>query len=186
MYTVIAALTVRPSGPGDRPALDALVGRCSPATLYRRFHGAGERPARWILAQLAAPATGRRTFVAVSPGGDVHGTATLAAAGPGVADVAFLVEDAWQRRGVGRSLFAAMAAEAHRQGLAAVTATVHADNERALRFLRAVAPGGRFRFAGGAEVEAAIPLAAGGHASGTTADTTATDTTRSMTREEAA
>jgi hypothetical protein len=38
-----------------------------------------------------------------------------------------------------------------------VLATVQADNDRAIRFLRGVAPGARSRFVGGAEVEVTIP-----------------------------
>jgi ribosomal protein S18 acetylase RimI-like enzyme len=75
--------------------------------------------------------------------------------------VAFLVEDAWFRRGVGRALFVAVAAEGRRRGLDTVGATVQADNEPALRFLRSLAPGARLRYAGIAEVEATIPIPAG-------------------------
>jgi ribosomal protein S18 acetylase RimI-like enzyme len=160
MTTVHPAVSVRPSGAGDLAGLDALVDRCSPATIHRRFHGAADRPARRLLARFAVPAAGHRSFVAVSPAGEVRGTATLAGDGHGGADVAFLVEDAWFRRGVGRALFVAVAAEARRQGLDAVGATVQADNEPALRFLRSLAHGARLRYAGGAEVEATIPVPA--------------------------
>jgi ribosomal protein S18 acetylase RimI-like enzyme len=161
MTTVHPAVSVRPSGAADLAGLDALVDRCSPATIYRRFHGAAGRPARRLLARFAVPAGGHRSFVAVSPAGEVRGTATLADDGHGGADVAFLVEDAWFRRGVGRALFVAVAAEARRRGLDTVGATVQADNEPALRFLRSLAPGARLRYAGIAEVEATIPIPAG-------------------------
>ena len=153
-------LTVRPAGPDDRERLDAFVDRCSPATLYRRFHGAGERPARREMARVAAPSATYRSWVATSPGGDIHGVATLAWGGDGVVEAAFMVEDAWTRHGVGRALFAALARESRRARLGTVRAIVQADNERAVRFLLAVAPGARSRYAGDAEIEVTLPVTA--------------------------
>jgi GNAT superfamily N-acetyltransferase len=93
-------------------------------------------------------------------GGEIHGVGTMAWGRPGApsAEVAFLVEDAWFRRGVGRSLYAAMAAEARRAGVT-VTASLQADNERAIRFLVGVAPGARPRYAGDGLVEVTFPAA---------------------------
>lgn len=39
-----------------------------------------------------------------------------------------------------------------------VVVAVHADNQRARRFLRAVAPGARTTFSGGGELEMSIPV----------------------------
>jgi hypothetical protein len=72
--------------------------------------------------------------------------------------VAVLVEDAWRRRGVGRALIAAVAAEARRTGVATVIATVQADNSRAVDFARAVVPGVRPRYLGGNDLELAVPV----------------------------
>ena len=152
------ALTVRPASPQDAEALEALIERCSPATIYRRFHGAGDRPARRELARIAAPTATHRSVVAVSAGGEVHGTATLAWGRDGTVEAAFLVEDAWFRRGVGRVLYQGLAAEARRAGVTTVSATVQADNERAIRFLLAVAAGASSRYAGGGEVGVTIPV----------------------------
>ena len=154
------ALTVRPARGDDLGALHALVERCSPDTLYRRFHGAGPAPARRELGRIAAPHDAHRSVVAVAPSGEVRGTATLAWGRDGTVEAAFLVEDAWFRRGVGRALYAALAAEARRARVRTVTATVQADNERAVRFLLAVAPGARSRFVGGAELAVTIPVPA--------------------------
>jgi GNAT superfamily N-acetyltransferase len=152
-------LTVRPSGPADRERLDAFVDRCSPATLYRRFHGPGERQARQEMARVAAPRADHRSWVALSPGGDVRGVATLASGRDGTVEAAFMVEDAWARRGVGRVLWAALAEDACRARLATIQASVQADNERAVRFLLAVAPGARSRYAGDAQIDMTLPVA---------------------------
>jgi hypothetical protein len=53
-----------------------------------------------------------------------------------------------------------LAAEARRLGVDVLTATVQADNERAVRFIRGVAPDATVRFAGGAELDVRIPVRA--------------------------
>src|SRR5262245_20292250 len=152
-------MTIRPSAPGDGPALHALVDRCSAGTLVRRFHGGGVGPAHREMDRVAQHAATHRSWVAEADG-EIHGAGTLAWAGPDEAraEVAFLVEDAWFRRGVGRGLYAAIAAEARREGIA-VSASVQADNERAIRFLVGVAPGARPRYAGDGLVEVTFPPA---------------------------
>jgi len=156
--TLPVSLSVRPSGPGDLERLDAFVDRCSPATLYRRFHGAGERPARREMARVAAPSATHRSWVAVSPGGDIRGVATLAWGPDGTVEAAFVVEDDWAGRGVGRTLLVALLDAARRAGLPTLRAMVQADNERAVRFLYAVVPGVRSRYAGDAEIEVTLPV----------------------------
>ena len=148
---------LRAAVPDDLPALGAMTERCSFATLYRRFHGATGSPLRRELARTATGAVGHRSFVAVA-GGEVHGVATLARSRSGDVEVAFLVEDGWQRRGLGRALAGRLLGEARRWGATRLVATVQADNDRAVLFVRAVAPGVELRFAGGAEYELTIPV----------------------------
>jgi ribosomal protein S18 acetylase RimI-like enzyme len=74
--------------------------------------------------------------------------------------MAVLVEDRWFRRGIGRALIGALMAHADRAGLDTITAWIQADNERAVRFIRAVAPRASIRFVGGAELEVQLPVAA--------------------------
>jgi GNAT superfamily N-acetyltransferase len=150
-------VTIRCAQPADLAALEHLVDRCSDTALYRRFHGAAGPYVRREIARIAAPTPTHRSWVAADPGG-VHGTATLAWGRSGTVEAAFLVEDAWRRRGIGSGLFAAVVHEARAAGVPTVAATVQADNEPALRFLRAVAPGARLRFAGGGEVDVELPV----------------------------
>jgi GNAT superfamily N-acetyltransferase len=154
--TTTAAPVVRGAGPGDLDARVALLERCSDGTVRRRFHGAAPRPIRRELDRIAHPTDEHRSWVALA-GGDVRGTATLAWGRDGAVEAAFLVEDAWFRRGVGRALFAALAAEARRAGVTAVVATVQSDNERAARFLRAMAPGAGHTLSG-PELAVTIPV----------------------------
>jgi GNAT superfamily N-acetyltransferase len=102
----------------DAAALAAMFGRCSRDTRYRRFHGpVAEIPASYLRRCL----DGRhRAFVAeLSGAGHIVG---LASAGPvlddpGVHEAGVLVEDAWQRRGVGKLLLARLFADAHAAGV---------------------------------------------------------------------
>ena len=149
---------VRPALPADLPALGALTARCSFDTLYRRFHGATGTPLRRELARAASSADGHRSWVAVVDG-EVRGMATLAVGRSGQAEVAFLVEDAWQRRGLGRALARRLGDEARRAGHGGLSALVQADNDRVIRFAKAVAPGTVVTFDGAAEFRLTIPVA---------------------------
>jgi ribosomal protein S18 acetylase RimI-like enzyme len=73
--------------------------------------------------------------------------------------MAVVVEDRWFRRGIGRTLIGALTTHAEVAGLDTITASIQADNERAVRFIRAVAPQARIRFVGGAELEVQMPVA---------------------------
>jgi GNAT superfamily N-acetyltransferase len=151
-------LVVRPATPADLPALHALVDRCSPETLYRRFHGAVGGAVRRELERISNPVATHRSWVA-GDGVALHGTATLAAGSDGVVESAFLVEDAWFRHGVGRALFGALARDARDRGLPEVSAWVQADNERARRFFRSMVPGTHTAFVGGGELQLSVPVA---------------------------
>lgn len=52
------------------------------------------------------------------------------------AEVAFVVEDAWQGSGVGHQLFDALAARARAEGIATITAQTLAENRRMLTLFR--------------------------------------------------
>jgi N-acetylglutamate synthase-like GNAT family acetyltransferase len=155
----LPTLVVRPAEPGDLPELEALLDRCSPETLYRRFHGAAGPTERRQLARIAVPSPTHRSWVAVD-GDHIRGTATLAWGSDGRAEVAFLVEDAWFRQGVGTALFRALGVEARRSGLDEVVAWVQTDNRAARDFLRSMAPGAASAFAGGGELEISVPVVA--------------------------
>ena len=155
---VVPLVVARPAHPGDRDLLAAMVDRASDATLWRRFHGAGRRVVERELDRITHPTTSHRSWVAQTPDGAVHGTATLATGRDGTVEAAFLVEDAWSRRGIGRLLFSALARDAAAAGIGEVLGRVQADNERAIRFLRALGPGARATFVGDGEVEVVVPV----------------------------
>jgi GNAT superfamily N-acetyltransferase len=152
-------MLLRASRAGDLEQLRAFVARCSPETLYRRFHGTGPRAMDRELTRIASPNDAHRSWVVVDAG-EVRGTASLARSRSGATEMAVLVEDRWFRRGIGRALIGALMAHAELVGIDTVTAWIQADNERAVRFIRAVAPRASIRFVGGAELEAQLPVRA--------------------------
>ena len=152
-------MMLRASRAGDLEPLRAFIARCSPETLYRRFHGTGPQAIERELTRIASPADNHRSWVVVD-GGDVRGTASLARSRSGAVEMALLVEDRWFRRGIGRALIGELTANAEVARIDTITAWIQADNERAVRFIRAVAPQADIRFVGGAELEVQIPVAA--------------------------
>ena len=113
--------TLAPSGPpvvrlarlDDAAALTALHQRCSADTIYRRYATPlprmDDRLARRLL-------TGGAGAVVAEVDGQLVGTATVSAVEDGVAEVGLLVEDGWQRRGVGTRLLATAARLARGRG----------------------------------------------------------------------
>jgi N-acetylglutamate synthase-like GNAT family acetyltransferase len=162
-----AHLHVRPARPSDLPLLEAMVGRSSSDTVYRRFHGALGNAARAELRRISRPSPEHRSWVAVGRGG-VRGTVTLAFAADGQAEIALFVEDDWFRHGVGRALAHAAIAEANRLGVREVVAYIQPENFRAREFFRSVAPGASSKFEH-REVVVRIPVAEAG-ATGEPAD----------------
>ncbi|WP_129843606.1 GNAT family N-acetyltransferase [Streptomyces sp. RFCAC02] len=112
-------LLLRPAGPGDIDAARALHTRCSSATLTRRYPGPADG-ADGYLRHLLSPRHGLSMAVESAPG---H----LVALGhllwdDDEAEVALLVEDAWQWRGVGGELLRSLLALAVRAGRGTVYA----------------------------------------------------------------
>jgi GNAT superfamily N-acetyltransferase len=128
-------ITVRRAGPEDRAAALAMHERCSPATLSMRYHGPAADADRY-LTHLLGPRFGRSLAVETASG-------RLVALGHLLWDgeeneVALLVEDAWQRRGIGVALLrrlVELAAEAGRESVYAVTTSANTGMVAAMREL---------------------------------------------------
>lgn len=137
-----AELLVRPAGADDADGVRRLHSRTSAAGRQRRYLGA-HVPSEARLRRLLEPAGGL-TLLAVrhEPGGaeQVVATATLTTEGD-LGEVALLVEDAWQRRGLGTALLRRLRTFAERTGVAALVAHTGADNVAMLRTLRRIGAG---------------------------------------------
>lgn len=109
-----AAIVLRKGVPADAEAVSALHRRCSTATLFRRYHtGVRTVPRRWLHRLLVPP---RGTSVLAVFGREVIGLAQLIPSAAGAAEVSLLVEDDWQRQGIGTALLARVAVLAEAQG----------------------------------------------------------------------
>ncbi|WP_269857275.1 GNAT family N-acetyltransferase [Streptomyces sp. RPT161] len=118
-------ITVRRAGPADLPAAQAMHDRCSPTTLSRRYHGPIGDATRY-LGHLLSPRHGRTLAVETASG-------RLVALGHLLWDgdeteVALLVEDEWQGRGVGAELLRRLVALAQEAGCGAVYAVTKSAN----------------------------------------------------------
>ncbi|PRX49553.1 L-amino acid N-acyltransferase YncA [Prauserella shujinwangii] len=140
-----ATIVLREGRPADADAVLALHGRCSAATLFERYHTGTRSIPRRRLHRLLVPPRGR-SLLAVC-GRDVLGIGQLIpTAEPGVAELSLLVEDAWQRNGVGTALLRRLAALAvalgHRQLVANCLPGHDGVHRTAVRAGLAAVPGG--------------------------------------------
>jgi GNAT superfamily N-acetyltransferase len=119
------AITVRRADTGDLAAAKEMHERCSQRTLGMRYHGP-VRDADRYLNHLLSPRFGR-TLAAQTPSGRVVGLGHLLWDGDET-EVALLVEDEWQRRGVGRELLGRLVAMAVEAGCDSVYAVTKAAN----------------------------------------------------------
>jgi len=127
---------LRPIVPGDAPRLVALYDRLSLDTRYHRFFSAMRRlPPDWARFLATVDHRTRLALVVESPG-DPEALIAVARYEPGgepdTAEVAFVVQDGWQDRGLGTILFQAILRAATANGIRRFRAWVLADNRRML------------------------------------------------------
>ncbi|WP_256917110.1 GNAT family N-acetyltransferase [Streptomyces hilarionis] len=128
-------ITVRRADTGDLEAAKAMHERCSARTLGMRYNGPVGDVDRY-LNHLLSPRFGR-TLAVQTPSGRIVGLGHLLWDGDET-EVALLVEDRWQRRGVGTELLGrlvAMAAEAKCESVYAVTQASNTGMVAAMRGL---------------------------------------------------
>ncbi|HEU4676235.1 MAG TPA: GNAT family N-acetyltransferase [Motilibacteraceae bacterium] len=118
-------LRVRGARTADVDALLLMHGRCSPATLSRRYRTPDPRPPRALLRRLV---TAELPLVAVAAPNRVVALATLTPMDDRTVHLGLLVEDAFQRRGIGRALAAHSAAAARLLGYRHLHASVAAGD----------------------------------------------------------
>ena len=145
-----AEVVLRAATAADAPLVAALHARCSPHT--RALRSLSTRPVLTapVLRQLIG-ADGSTSVLAVTPdGGAAVGLANLVGTGPATAEVALLVEDLWQGRGVGTALARKLVELARIDRLTEFTAVSRAGNGALTRVLRRAGLRPRGRLEGGA------------------------------------
>ena len=130
------AVVLRLAGPADVPAITGLYQDLSPESFARRFHGGRLAPP--VLARLASFGAGTVCLVAAPPAdpGRLAAEARYVPAGPGTAELALTVSDAYQGAGLGRLLLEALVRRAREDGLERLRAIVLLDNTPMLRLLQ--------------------------------------------------
>ncbi|MER7682932.1 GNAT family N-acetyltransferase [Streptomyces sp. NPDC096934] len=128
-------ITVRRADVSDLAAAKAMHERCSSRTLTMRYHGPVGDADRY-LNHLLSPRFGRTLAVRTSSGRMV-GLGHLLWDGDET-EIALLVEDDWQRRGVGGELLARLVAMAVEAGCASVYAVTQASNTGMVAAMRSL------------------------------------------------
>jgi GNAT superfamily N-acetyltransferase len=131
-------LRLRPIRADDAPRLQALHQRLSVETIYQRFFNVMKRlPTDW--ARYLADVDYRSRLALVVERTAPDGSTELVGVGryepttdPARVEVAFVIEDRWQGRGLGSLLFNELLAAAEARGIREFSADVLADNTRML------------------------------------------------------
>ncbi len=131
---------IRLARPEDAEGVAAMHERSSEATRYQRYF---TPVTGWREDQLRRVAGGHRgaTLVAVNWRGDIVGLGNVFPDRPGdttTAEIAVIVEDAWQGRGLGGRLLHHLVDLARRQGFHDLTALVLASNSGMLKLLESL------------------------------------------------
>ncbi|KRV49803.1 hypothetical protein AQ490_19105 [Wenjunlia vitaminophila] len=129
----VEEVTVHQAGPEALAAAVALHQRCSPGTLRRRYPGPTHDVDRY-LPHLLDPRHGH-TLAARAADGRMVAVAHLLWDAPD-AEVALLVADAWQGRGIGRALLRRLVDLAVDARAASVYAVTQADNTGVVAVMR--------------------------------------------------
>jgi GNAT superfamily N-acetyltransferase len=126
-------VSVRVATPWDGERLRGMFSRASSETIYRRFHMPYPNVPGWMLAlMLDADHPDKEVLVAVAEG-EIVGHAMCVRLGDGSeAEVAIIVEDRWQSKGVGKLLLSELAERARFRGIEFFTGEVLGQNRRML------------------------------------------------------
>ncbi len=127
---------IRLARPEDSDAVAAMHDRCSERSRYQRYFSLAD----WRGVRLQRLSGGHRgaTLVVMSEDGAIVGLGNVfpdPPEGSGAAEIALIVEDDFQGRGVGRKLLQVLIYFAMRFGFSAVVASVLAENKGMLRLL---------------------------------------------------
>jgi RimJ/RimL family protein N-acetyltransferase len=135
-------LVLRPVVPADVVGLVASLARSSQESRYWRFFTPVPDPAPFVRRLVQSLDGHDHAALVVLDGERVIALAQWDRSDDdaGAAEVAITVEDAWQRRGLGKVLIRALAGDAHRHGIGTLTASVLAENHAARQLASRLAP----------------------------------------------
>ena len=144
--------------PDDRDELLQMFARCSAKTRYDRFMtltaDIGSEHVDLLLRDRES------LSLVLRCGPRVVGVGSLFFCGPGLAEIALLVEDEFQGRGAGRVLAISLCEHATECGLGRLELTLFAGNTRIVRLFRSIVASVRFTPADAGVVTGSLQLAA--------------------------
>ena len=127
---------LRPSGPGDADEIRAMHGRMSQRTLYLRYFSAISQVSDKQIALFTGVDQVNSAGLVAVLGGQIIAAGTYHRSPVGdtdSAEVAFVVQDDQQRRGLGSILLEHLAAAAQERGIRRFTAEVLSENTQMVR-----------------------------------------------------
>jgi GNAT superfamily N-acetyltransferase len=143
---------------GDGKLLRRMFSRLSTKSIYRRFHMPYPNVPEWAVTLFTGVDEAQGECFVVVAGNEIVGHAMYVRSEDGrSADIGILVEDEWQRRGIGKLLLSRLAAAARRRRIEAFTGMVLGENRPMMRLIAAVLTGVRSTLRGG-QYEIYAPL----------------------------
>lgn len=143
--------------PGDASLVGPLFGRLSTGSIYRRFFSPITRPDLFERSVRTVDHLDREAIGAVV-GGELVGVAQYSRKPmDSQAELAIVVQDDWQRQGLGTRMIAVLADRATAAGIDSFAVDIQGDNYGALRLFNRIAPRARLTYSGGVG-EGVIPL----------------------------
>jgi GNAT superfamily N-acetyltransferase len=132
-------VSIRAASSGDGESLRRMFSRVSSETIYRRFHiPYPDVPERMLALMLDVDHHDEESLVAVEEG-EIVGHAMYVRLGDGSeAEMAIVVEDGFQSKGVGKLLLRKLAEKARSRGIVTFAGTVLIENRRMLGLISAV------------------------------------------------
>ena len=126
-------VTIRVATPWDGEGLCGMFSRASSETIYRRFHIAYPDVPEWMLAlMLDVDHHDKESLVAVSEEEIIGHVMYVRLRDGSEAEMAIIVEDGWQSKGVGKLLLSELAERARLRGIELFTGEVLGTNRRML------------------------------------------------------
>jgi len=143
----------------DRELLRRMFSRLSRESIYQRFHMPYPSVPEWAVALFIGSHEPQGKYLVAVVGNNIVGHAMYTRSEDGrSADIGIIVEDEWQRRGIGKLLLSKLAAAVRRQRIEAFTGVVLGENRATMRLVTAVFTEVRSTVRGG-QYEIYVPLA---------------------------
>ena len=142
-------LVIRPAGPGDREPLARLLAGLSPESSYSRFlTGSAATVRRTLLDALLPTEPAAGALLGFVDGEPVAHALWVRLRPPDAAEIAVVVADLHQRRGIGSALVRALATEVAKRGIERIQVVSSSTNRAVARMVQRGAPGAPYELDG--------------------------------------